>query len=64
MYGDETDGERAKAERQLRRIAMGAARDWVNQQPTHIASGALWEHDFDWTAPGVIEEEEWQEDED
>lgn len=54
---DETGSKRIKAERQLFRRAMGAARDWVSEQPTYVACGVLFEHDFDWPAPEVIQTE-------
>lgn len=51
-------GNRADQVSLLRR-AMCAARDWVSQQPTTIAFDALWQHDFDWTAPKVEEMQKW-----
>jgi hypothetical protein len=61
-HANETDGRRARAECQLLRNAMGAARDWMSTQPDYVAE-KLWEHDFDWTAPEVTaKEEQWEED--
>jgi len=37
---------------------MGAARDWVGEQPTWIRDETLGEYDFDWTASEVIVEDE------
>lgn len=62
LINDE-DGEQTRTDKldrrqgQVFRRAMGAARDWVAEQPTWVRDAAL-EYDFDWTAPEIIAEDE------
>jgi hypothetical protein len=68
---DETDSERAKADKvarrngQILRRAMGAVRDWVDEQQAWFPDETFKEYDFDWTASEVIaEEEKWDDSDD
>lgn len=69
IHISETDGEQTRADKldrrdgQVLRRAMGAARDWMSEQPTWIKDGVSGEYDFDWTAPELTaEDEKWIED--
>jgi hypothetical protein len=68
---NDTDSDRTRADklerrhRQALRRAMGGARDWLSKQYPWIKDEVLREHDFDWTAPEVLAEDEgWADDDD
>ena len=57
-----TDSQRANAERQFLRKAMGDARDWVGTQQEYVEHTTLFGQDFDWTAQDVVKiEDRWEE---
>lgn len=61
-HADETGSQREVRERQLLRITMGEARDWMCKQTDNIMY-ELCQLDFDWTSSSAMEKEGlWAED--